>query len=240
MLELLQFVDLTSLELSDNEETAQKLVAKANSVKEQTGFSIASICVYPHLIQSVKKYSQDFAIACVAGGFPSGQMPLDQKIKEVEFAVAEGATEIDFVLSRNYILEDKLRDALLEISLAKKASGLNLLKLILETGELKTTEEIEKASACAIIGGADFIKTSTGKTSIGATPEAVDIMLQVIKNHYKKSGDRIGIKVSGGITTKEIALGYLNQVEKKLGIAWITPKLFRIGASRLVDNILAK
>ncbi len=240
MKDLLQFIDLTSLELTDNDETARKLVLKAKSIKDQTGISIASICVYPHLIQSVKKHSNEFPVACVAGGFPLGNIPLNEKINEVEKAIQLGADEIDFVIDRSFIFEEKMSASILEVGSAKKTCGNKLLKVILETGELKTQKAVEAASVYAIMSGADFIKTSTGKIPVGATHEVVQIMLQCIKTHFQKTGNKVGIKVSGGIATVEIAESYFKQVEKILGKEWLTPKLFRIGASRLIDDIMLK
>lgn len=234
-------VDLTTLEGSDNEEVVRNLCLKAESFK--TNYSdmtnVAAICVYPTMIQYVKKYLSDssISVASVAGAFPSGQSPIEIKVAEVEYAISQGADEIDMVISRGKFLEENYEEVFAEIKAIKTACKDRHLKVILETGELKTAENIEKASELAIAAGADFIKTSTGKISVGATLEAMFVMLNVIKRHYTDTGIKIGIKPAGGISDIETAIKYYTLVYYILGPEWLNNKLFRIGASRLVDRI---
>jgi deoxyribose-phosphate aldolase len=184
--------------------------------------------------------------ACVAGAFPSGQSPLEIKTKEVEWTVKQGAQEIDMVISRGTFLEGDYSTVGAEIKAIRKACGNSLfnhnirLKVILETGELGSLENIKLASEIAIanINDHDFIKTSTGKTSVNATPEAAYVMLHAIKTEYEKTGKKIGFKPAGGVSTPAEAETYVKLVYGILGKEWLTPKLFRIGASRLVDALV--
>lgn len=232
---ILSLVDLTSLEGKDTPESISTLCNKA--IKYKT----ASVCVYPTLVKHVKKYISGTTIRCasVAGGFPSGQTSLEIKKEEVRFAIDEGADEIDFVISRNLLLQHEFEKLFDEIASIKDICGEKIkLKTILETGELPTYEYIRKASEVAIYAGSDFIKTSTGKISVNATLEAACIMLLCIKNYYNKTGKKIGIKPSGGISDTNIAVQYLRLTETILDHSWINPNLFRFGASRLVDSII--
>ena len=225
----LSLIDLTSLEGKDNEETIKQLCEKA--IKHQT----AAVCVYPTLVSIAKKYLKNskIKVASVAGAFPSGQLPLNLRLEEVRFALSEGADEIDMVISRGKFLEGNYQAVSEEISAFKKVCGRNILKVILETGELGSASNIHKAGQLAIDAGADFLKTSTGKISVNATLESVGSMLFTIKD----SGKKIGIKPSGGIADADTAVKYLRFTEKMLGKEWLSPALFRFGASRLADNI---
>lgn len=238
--QILTFLDLTTLEGTDTSTRVNALCDKA------LGFSLlnlplpAAVCVYPpftHLVSS-KLSGTGIKTAVVAGAFPSGQLPLHLKMAEAEYAVAEGADEIDMVISRGTFLAGDYETVKAEVAGMKKACGAAHLKVILETGELGTTDMIRKASELAIEGGADFIKTSTGKIQPAATPEAMAVMLDVIAAHYSATGKRIGIKPAGGISTPEQALVYYALVNNKLGESWLNSSLFRIGASRLADAIV--
>jgi deoxyribose-phosphate aldolase len=177
-------------------------------------------------------------VATAAAAFPSGQMPLSVKLEEIKYAIGEGADEIDVVISRGTFLAREYHKMFRELDTMRELTGHKTLKVILETGELQTPENIARASEIAIEAGADFIKTSTGKSNPAATEEAVFVMLQVIREYHRKTGKQIGIKPAGGISDPEKALNYHWLVTEILGKEWLTPGLFRIGASRLADQII--
>jgi deoxyribose-phosphate aldolase len=239
---IMSFIDLTTLEGTDKRE---KILALCNKAKQH---QTAAICVYPPFAKLVSEQLKDTNIrtACVAGAFPSGQSPIEVKTKEVEWTVKQGAQEIDMVISRGTFLEGDYTTVGAEIKAIREACGNSFfnhkvrLKVILETGELQTLENIKLASEIAIanINDHDFIKTSTGKTSVNATPEAAFVMLNAIKEEYEKTGKKIGFKPAGGVSTPEDAEIYMKLVYGILGEKWLTPKLFRIGASRLVDALV--
>ena len=191
-------------------------------------------------MESVKKALQapGVKIASVSAGFPSSQTFLDVKVLETIMAINKGADEIDIVLNLGHFLSDDYKSAVLEISTLKSACESAHLKVILETGALKNYSQIWKASLLAIEGGADFIKTSTGKSEPAATPEAAWIMCRAIKNYHEKTGLKIGFKAAGGIASTSDALIYSAIVKEVLGDEWLNNKLFRIGASRLANNLL--
>ena len=230
---VLSCIDLTSLEGKDTDEVIRLLCRKAI----QTG--IAAVCVYPTLVKVAKESLSHTVIksASVAGGFPSGQLPLHLKLEEVKYALDEGAEEIDLVISRNEFLKGNHAYTRDEVATVKAICGKAVLKVILETGELETLENVALAGRLAIEGGADFIKTSTGKISHNATLPHVCIMLQEIKSHFARTGRKVGIKPSGGISDAETAVSYLRLTKQLLGKDWLQPSLFRIGASRLVDKL---
>lgn len=236
---ILTLLDLTTLEGTDNTARITKLCEKALSFKAAGLPSTAAVCVYPPFVAQAKMLLQGSGIhiAAVAGAFPSGQSPIEVKEAEVDFTVKQGADEIDMVISRGAFLEgdfERVRD---EVAALKKVCGSVHLKVILETGELGSVENITKASELAIEGGGDFIKTSTGKIQPAATPEAMAAMLLVIHAHFKKTGKKIGIKPAGGISTPDQALLYWFLVKNILGNDWLNNDLFRIGASRLADTL---
>ncbi|MGB4204429.1 MAG: deoxyribose-phosphate aldolase [Bacteroidales bacterium] len=237
---ILSCLDLTTLEGSDTDEKVIDLCTKAKSFSQFQLPNVAAVCVYPVFARLVSKNltGSDVKTACVAGAFPSGQSPLNIRIDEVKFAVDEGAQEIDMVISRGKFLQGDYDYVSKEIELIKKACGDAHLKVILETGELGSNENIRKASHLAIEAGADFIKTSTGKTKPAATFESVVVMLEAIKEHYQKTKKMIGIKPAGGISEPDQAILYANLVEHMLGKSWLDNHYFRIGASRLADNIV--
>ncbi len=209
--------------------------------------NVASICVYPPFVECVGMVvdGTSMSITSVAAGFPASQTFLEVKALEVAMAVESGADEVDVVISVGKILEGNYDEAASEIGMLR--SELNgeddeesvTLKVILETGELKTPEKIYDASMVAINAGADFIKTSTGKTAVSATPEAVVVMCEAIRNHYDATGEMVGIKVAGGVRTAMDAALYYTIVETILGEKWLTPQYFRIGASSAANALLS-
>ena len=231
---VLSFIDLTSLEGKDGSKTIEVLCKKA------VEFRTAAVCVYPALASVTKKELKNSTIkvACVAGAFPSGQLPLHLRLEEAKYALEQGADEIDMVISRGKFLEKEYNFIYEEIAAFKETCGYLTLKVILETGELETLTNIRIASDIALRAGADFIKTSTGKISINATLPAVCVMLQAIKDFYSATGKKCGIKPSGGISDGSTAVNYLRLTEAIVGKEWLNPSLFRFGASRLADNIV--
>jgi deoxyribose-phosphate aldolase len=236
---ILSCIDLTTLEGSDTEEKVKDLCAKARGYESQGLPNVAAVCVYPNFARLVRRYLQGSGVqtASVAGAFPSGQSKLSIRLDEVRYAVDEGAEEIDMVISRGHFLQGNYDFILEEVSKTKEACGSAHLKVILETGELVSFENIRKASDLAMEAGADFIKTSTGKIQPAATPEAFLIMLEAIRDHHQKTKKMVGIKPAGGIAEPDQALLYAAMVEHVLGQQWLNNKLFRVGASRLTDNI---
>lgn len=201
--------------------------------------NVAAVCVYPVFARQVHTLLEGTGIqtACVAGAFPAGQSPIHVKLAEVKYAVEEGADEIDMVISRGKLLEGEYIEVFDEINAIKEVCGNVHLKVILETGELTDLPRIYDASVIAMKAGGDFIKTSTGKINPAATPEAAYVMLQAIRDYYESTGKITGFKPAGGISTPEQALVYVRLVESILGPEWLNPGLFRIGASRLADNL---
>ena len=234
-------MDHTTLHDEDNAVNVKEFCSKAINVCSDIAVgSMASICVYPEYAKLVKQVVSDngVKVAAVAGGFPSGQMPLAIKLLEVRYAIQNGADEIDFVINRGRFLEygeDALGE---EIAAVRNECGDAVtLKVILETGELKTPQLIYSASMAAMENGADFIKTSTGKSSIGATPEAAFTMLSAISDFSKKTDRKVGFKVSGGVSTVSDALFYYFMTEKLLNLKEINNQKFRIGTSRLLADL---
>ena len=240
--ELLALVDLTTLEGTDTEARVISLCEKAYGIEDiARGIpKVAAVCVYSPFVKLCKNKlkGKDIRVATVVGGFPSGQLPLKLKLAEINFALNEGADEIDAVISRGKMLEGDYTAVFQEIDLMRAACKKKTLKVILETGELLKPELIRKACEIAIDAQADFLKTSTGKIQPAATEMAAIIMCDTILEYYEKSGIRVGFKAAGGIAQPDIALRYYNIVANILGDKWLNPKLFRIGASRLVDNLL--
>ena len=238
---LISLVDLTSLNTEDTVEDISNLVRKVNDFDDD--FEIlphpAGICVYPSFVSTVKDTLQeDIQIVSVAGGFPNSQTFIEVKIAEVSMAVMEGASEIDVVIPVGKIVSDNLEEVYNELSEIKEACRDAKLKVILETGLLKNAETIKKAAVVAMVAGADFIKTSTGKGPKGATLEAAYVMCKAIKEFNTKNGSKVGVKIAGGVSETEDAVKYYTLVQNILGEEWLKPELFRIGASRLVNNLL--
>jgi deoxyribose-phosphate aldolase len=233
-------IDLTTLEGSDNTNKINELCGLTDHFADQlNGRNVAAVCVYIPFIRQSRELlkNTNLKVATVACAFPSGQLPLHLKLDEVRYAVNEGADEIDMVISRGKMIEGDFDAVYDEVSQVKNACGNAHLKVILETGELKTVSLIRKASELAIQGGADFIKTSTGKINPAATPEAVVVMLDTIQEYYNATGIRIGLKPAGGISEPETALLYYKLVKEIVGEEWLNNNLFRIGASRLADKM---
>jgi deoxyribose-phosphate aldolase len=239
----LSCIDLTTLNSTDTISSVTAFTEKVNQfpAKYPEIKNVAAICVYPNMAQTVKRTLKipGINIAAVAGGFPTSMTFTEVKIEEVRLAVASGADEIDIVLPLWAFLEGDFETCRKEISSIKKAIGNAHLKVILETGIL-SPDQIWQASLLAIEAGADFIKTSTGKLPQAATPEAALIMCLAIRQYYEETDRKIGFKPAGGISTSEDAILYLTIVQEILGNEWLKPELFRIGASRLANNLLEK
>lgn len=232
---LVSFIDLTSLNSTDNEEAIARLAARANTLETP----VAALCIYPSMIECARNEltNPSTRIASVCASFPSSQTFIEVKVAEVSLAVAAGADEVDVVISLGQFLAGRHSLAFDELTELKAAARNAKLKVILETGSLNAVQT-KQASLLAMAAGADFIKTSTGKTQKSATPEAVYIMCKAIKEFYELSGEKVGIKPSGGISTPEDALCYYTIVRHVLGDEWLTPELFRFGATRLLDALL--
>lgn len=241
---ILGCIDLTTLEGSDNKHTIENLCNKALEFRNDKRNipSTAAVCVYPTFaaIAKQKLAGSSVHVATVAGAFPAGQSPIEVKLAEIRYALEQGAEEIDMVISRGKFLEGNYQEVYDEIVAIRQLCGKAHLKVILETGELKTVNNIYKASQIAILAGADFIKTSTGKIAVNATPEAFLVMMDAIQQHYETTGKIVGIKAAGGISDPETAMLFVQMLENSLGEQWLTPKYFRIGASRLANKIFEK
>jgi deoxyribose-phosphate aldolase len=236
LLKLISLIDLTSLDNCDTESSIKKLVEKANS--SCFGVYPAAVCAFANFGDLVRKnLNPSIKTAVVGSCFPSSQTLSAAKIAEANLISQTAVDELDIVINRGDFFDEKYDQISHEISRIKQALKEKTLKVILETGDLKTEKSIKLAAELAIESGADFIKTSTGKTSQGASPDAVRWMCEVIKIHHINTGIKIGIKPSGGIKTIDDALVYYNIVQEELGEDWLTPSLFRIGASSLYDQL---
>ncbi len=240
---IFSLIDLTTLSERDNIENVSQMCEKVNLLGESYPSMpvIAAICVYPEMVSVVKEKLENplVSIASVGGGFPSSQTFTNIKIMEIEQAMEQGAEEIDIVMPVGKFLMGDLEYVEYEIQIIKQRMGPVHLKVILETGSLQDYSMIRKASILAIGAGANFIKTSTGKISPGATPEAMVVMCAAIKDYYNKTGKKIGIKPAGGISDSETAILYYAIVSEILGEDWLHSERFRIGASRLANCLLA-
>lgn len=238
----LSMIDLTTLEGKDTPGKVKQLCYKAMHPADHLGPlpTVAAVCVYPTHVRTAKQAlnGSTIKVASVATGFPSGNVPLKNKLSETKFAVQEGADEIDMVINRGAFLQGHYQKVFDEIAAIKEACGEARLKVILETGELGSLDNVRYASDIAIAAGADFIKTSTGKIQPAATLPVTLVMLQAIRNHYDATGVQIGMKPAGGISTGKVAIQYLVMVHEILGDAWLTPEWFRFGASSLANDIL--
>lgn len=234
-------IDLTSLNATDTRDHIWKLTDKVNDFEGDSDMNnVAAICVYPNLVETVKEaLTADVKIASVSGGFPSSQTFTEVKIAETALAVANGADEIDIVINLGYFFEENYEELAEELDEIKFSCRDAQLKVILETGALKTASNIMKASVLALYSGADFLKTSTGKGYDGATLEAAYVMCNAIKEYAVKGKRKVGFKAAGGIVTTEDAVKYYTIVKEVLGEEYLTNEYFRIGASRLADNLLA-
>ena len=236
-------IDLTTLSPCDSEESVAAFARRAAefALDYPEIPNVASICVYPPFVETVglEIDATPLRITSVAGGFPSSQTFLEVKMLEVAMAVENGADEVDIVLNVGKMLSGSLDEAANEVEVLREESDGATLKVILETGALRTPELIRQASLLAMQAGADFIKTSTGKIDVAATPEAAVVMCHAIKDYYAMSGRQVGFKAAGGIRTAEEAALYYTIVKEILGEEWLTPELFRIGASSLANNLLS-
>src|SRR2546430_4489177 len=238
----LSMIDLTTLEGADSPGKVRQMCYKAAHLADNLPDipHVGAVCVYPTMVKIAKEEvnGTGVKVAAVATGFPSGQYPLNVKLDDTRFAVGEGADEIDMVISRGHFLAGDYQYVFDEIAAVKDACGAAHLKVILETGELSTFDNVRRASDIAMHAGADFIKTSTGKVQPAATLPVTLVMLEAIRDFFYKTGKKIGMKPAGGISTAKIAIQYLVMVRETLGQDWLTPDLFRIGASRLANDIL--
>lgn len=232
-------IDNTTLEGSDNTARVEQLCRRSLELQDagQGIGHVAAVCVYPVFVSFARKCLEGSGIkvASVAGGFPAGQMPLPLKLQEVRYAVEEGADEIDMVISRGAFLAGDYARVADEIAAIREEAKDCTLKVILETGELKTPENIARASQIAMEAGADFIKTSTGKIAVSATLEAAEVMLRNIAIFHNKTGRWVGFKAAGGISTPEEVLKYYHLAQEIVGTEHTTNQFFRIGASRLTE-----
>ena len=238
----LSMIDLTTLEGKDSEGKVKQLCYKASHLHyKHPGLPyVAAICVYPTMVPIAKKElaGTGINVASVATAFPSGMADINAKLDEVKSVVDAGADEVDMVISRGRFLNGDYDYVSDEISQVKDACGKAHLKVILETGELVTLDNVQLASDIAMEAGADFIKTSTGKVSPAATPPVVLTMLEAIRDFQIKTGKKIGMKPAGGISTAKQAIQYLVMIKETLGDDWLSPNLFRFGASSLANDIL--
>lgn len=237
-------LDLTTLKTEDSEESVLKFTERVNELDNEHPDlkNVAAICVYPNFAKIVSQSLEveSVNIACVSGGFPSSQTFTEVKVAETALALADGATEIDIVISVGKFLSGDYEGMCDEIEEIKSVCGEHHLKVILETGALKSADNIWKASILAMYSGADFIKTSTGKQEPAATPEAAYVMCQAIKAYYEKTGCKVGFKPAGGINSVNDALVYYTIVKEVLGKEWLNNELFRIGTSRLANLLLSE
>jgi deoxyribose-phosphate aldolase len=238
----LSMADLTTLEGMDSPGKVRQLCYKAMHPHEAVPDipSVAAVCVYPSFVAVAREAlrGSTVKVASVATAFPSGHATLQAKLDEVRYVVGEGADEIDMVISRGAFFRGDFNYVFDEIAAVKEACGPAHLKVILETGELQTLDNVRRASDIAMYAGADFIKTSTGKIVPAATQPVTLVMLEAIRDFYFKTGIRIGMKPAGGIRDAKKAIQYLVMVKETLGSAWLTPDLFRFGASSLANDIL--
>ena len=239
---ILSMIDLTTLEGKDSPGKVKQLCYKAAHLHDQyPGLpAVAAICVYPNMVPVAKVAlaGTNIKVASVATAFPSGMTTLSAKLKEVRSVVDDGAEEVDMVISRGKFLSGDLDFVSDEVAQIKDACGAAKLKVILETGELVTLDNVRRASDLVMHAGADFIKTSTGKINPSATPVVVLTMLEAIRDYYLQTGYKIGMKPAGGVSTAKQGIQYLVMVRETLGQAWLTPDLFRIGASSLANDVL--
>lgn len=241
---LMGSIELTTLKTTDSETSVMAFTEKVNQFDEAYGElpHVATICVYPCFAKTVSETLEidGVEIACVSGSFPSSQALIEVKVAETALAIKDGATEIDIVMPVGKFLSGDYEGVADEISELKQVCGDNAMKVILETGCLKTASNIKKASIIAMYAGADYIKTSTGKLEPAATPEAAYVMCQAIKEYYEETGIQIGFKPAGGINSVMDALIYYTIVKEVLGEKWLTNKWFRLGTSRLANMLLSE
>jgi deoxyribose-phosphate aldolase len=247
LLKAITCIDLTTLSGDDTEGKVQRLCAKAKSpVRAEllealgvTDITVGAVCVYPTMVaHAVRALSgTNIPVASVAAGFPTGLMPMTQRLEEIRYAVDQGAGEIDIVITRELVLSGRWEELFDEVAACKDACGRAHLKVILATGELATLRNVARASMVAQLAGADFIKTSTGKEAVNATLPVTLTMVRCIRNYYESTGRKVGFKPAGGIRSAKDALAWQILMKEELGRDWLEPELFRIGASGLLTDI---
>lgn len=241
---VLNMIDLTTLEGKDTEGKVKQLCYKAQHLADDIPDlpTVAAVCVYPSFVKTAKRYLQGSSVkvASVSTAFPAGQAPLSVKIEDTQYALDNGADEVDMVINRGAFLKGEFQQVYEEIVTIKELTNKYnaRLKVILETGELSTLDNVRRASEIAILAGADFIKTSTGKVQPAATLPVTYVMLQAIREYYDKTGIMVGMKPAGGISNSKTALQYLIAVKEVLGEEWLTNQWFRFGASSLANDVL--
>ena len=239
----LSAVDLTTLSCEDSAESVTAMARRAAEfyIDYPTLGNVASVCVYPPFVENVGLAidGTPMRITSVAGGFPASQTFLEVKMLEVAMAIENGADEVDIVLNPGLMISNHIDEAASEVELLCNEAKDVVLKVIIESGALKTPELIRRASLVSMFAGADFIKTSTGKIDVAATPEAAFVMCHAIKDYYEKTGRKVGFKAAGGVKTPEDAALYYTIVEEVLGKEWLTTDLFRIGASSAANNLIS-
>lgn len=240
---LLNCIDLTTLNTDDTDERVMEFTEKVNQFENQFPDleNVAAICVFPNMVEVVRDTLEveDVKIAAVSGGFPSSQTFIEVKIAETAMAIMDGADEIDIVISVGKFLSGDYETMCDEIQELKDTCKGNYLKVILETGALGSASNIKKAAILSMYAGADFIKTSTGKQQPAATPEAVYVMCEAIKEYYEQTGNKIGLKPAGGINSVKDAITYYTIVKEVLGKEWLNNQYFRLGTSRLANLLLS-
>jgi len=236
------YIDLTTLSTTDTQARGKMFADNVTNFKKHFPDmpNVAAICVYPSLVKTVRENlkAEGVNLASVVGGFPSSQTFIDVKTVETSFVFKEGATEADMVISVGEMLDGNYEQVYDEIVQIKDACGNGHLKVILETGALENLTNVKIASILSMEAGGDFVKTSTGKMEPAATLEAIYVMAEAVKEFYKKTGKKIGLKPAGGISDSKTALQYINVIKTVLGDDWLTPELFRIGASSLANKVL--
>ncbi|RMG43507.1 MAG: deoxyribose-phosphate aldolase [Candidatus Dadabacteria bacterium] len=238
----LSMLDLTTLDAKDTAGKVRQLCYKARHLHDDLPDlpTVAAVCVYPNMVSVAKKALEGSTVkvASVATAFPTGMTSLDIKLEETRRVVSEGADEVDMVISRGRFFAGDYNYVFDEIAAVKEACGQAHLKVILETGELETYDNVRRASEIAMYAGADFIKTSTGKVKPAATLEVTLVMLEAIRDYYYQTGRMVGMKPAGGISNAKLAIQYLVLLKETLGEAWMTPQYFRFGASSLANDLL--
>ena len=239
---IVSMCDLTTLEGEDTEGKISQMAAKAikPDPSDKSIPSVAAVCVYPSLVGPIKEkvMHSNVKVASVSSYFPSGQVPMESKLLDTKYAIDSGADEIDIVINRKAFLEGDYRKVYDEIVALKELCGDVHLKTIIEVGDLKTYENIRKASLISLAAGSDFIKTSTGKLSVGSSRQACYVMAKAVLDFYHMTGIKAGIKVAGGIRDAKDAIRYLVIVNEEMGVDWLSPYMFRFGASSLLDDVL--
>ena len=238
LLRVVRCLDLTSLEGNETRATIEALCARARHPVIES-LTVAAVCIYPAFVPAARNAlsGSGVLVATVAAGFPSGTSPMNERLREITSAVAAGADEIDVVIKRAHALKGAWRELYDEIRAMRDACGDRLMKVILGTGELETIANVARASRVALMAGADFLKTSTGKEAVNATLPAGAAMAREIRWYERETGHAVGLKPAGGIRTAAVALDWLALARAELGDRWLSPSLFRIGASSLLDDI---